>query len=462
MSSDRWLSSGLQTLYNETKDKDSRTEIRDSYARFDNSLTNRGICGYVSEKMFVSRLNGSSCWKASEAIAQGELLISEKAVCWDVIHVNTSADDATLCIWKQLVTKCEKNAKLRLRTRRMFPRNKTDVDKIRAQSCYCKIPYSKICEFCGTDGASLANTKLKEALRLYLVVKFNQMSMNMLPETWRTAFKWSKSFNVNGLFLNSSRFDHSCEPNVVRFYIGTVAVFRASRNISSGETLSISYIENEHMCDPLWVRYCELNFWCLCSRCRDEVKQCGPNLSLGQAIKASKRNNPRFSLFDTRSLISLRRLNLEQRIALSEEIVRDHFTSVAGDSPRLVFSDVSKVVSGLVLDHLHSKNFERSMHWIHFLVENCRIKDETVIPLYLLLGVLTRTAKQNRKQANLHFRKAVKVFKTVFGGDVRFFIKRYWGDIRFAVKCSNNSIKDKQFFHELRQMSSLVRKVFSS
>ncbi|KAH7647607.1 SET domain containing [Cryptosporidium bovis] len=463
VNSDLWLSSELQTLYNETKNKDSRMGIRDSYLKFEESLTDKEICGYINKKIFISGLNGSSCWKASETISQGELLISENATCWDIIHVNRSSDDTTLCVWRQLITKCEKSKKLRLRIKDMFPRNQTDINKIKTESYYCRIPYSKIKEFYEESGELFKNVKLKEALRLYLVVKFNQMSMNMLPELWKTTFKWSKSFNVNGLFLNSSYFDHSCDPNVVRFYIGTMAVFRASRNIFPNEILSISYIENEHMYDPLWVRYCELNFWCLCDKCAHEIRDNSPNLSINEAIRVSKRNNPRYTLFDTHSFISLRRLNIKERISLSEEMLRNHFVSVQKDSPRLVFNDASKIISGLIFDHIHSRNFERAIHWIKFLLENNKIKDETVIPLYLLLGVLVRTTKQNQREANLCFQKAIKVFKTVFGKDnIKFFMKRYWGDVRFAIKGSNYFIKDRKFFFELKEVSSLLRTIFLS
>lgn len=71
-----------------------------------------------------------------------------------------------------------------------------------------------------------------------------------------------------GVFPYASFFNHSCWPNIVKWYEGNVMCFRALRNISAGEELNISYISTD-LCTE--IRQLQLKkhyfFDCVCPRC---------------------------------------------------------------------------------------------------------------------------------------------------------------------------------------------------
>ena len=67
--------------------------------------------------------------------------------------------------------------------------------------------------------------------------------------------------------------NHSCRPNVNVGYMGVRQIYRASRSISKGEAITVSYIDNGNSCAK---RQAELlkgyYFSCNCDLCEEEKK----------------------------------------------------------------------------------------------------------------------------------------------------------------------------------------------
>ena len=76
-----------------------------------------------------------------------------------------------------------------------------------------------------------------------------------------------------GLYINSSFFNHSCEPNCFYFGIANMLIVKAIKNIKKGEELTVSYIEPK----PMALRKNELLKWdftCDCKYCKQEAEIC--------------------------------------------------------------------------------------------------------------------------------------------------------------------------------------------
>eukprot|EP00929_Paragymnodinium_shiwhaense_P045041 TRINITY_DN23062_c0_g1_i1.p1 TRINITY_DN23062_c0_g1~~TRINITY_DN23062_c0_g1_i1.p1 ORF type:complete len:546 (-),score=93.52 TRINITY_DN23062_c0_g1_i1:121-1650(-) len=75
------------------------------------------------------------------------------------------------------------------------------------------------------------------------------------------------------IFTTTSRFNHSCSPNVHHIWDEEAGVkcLRASRDVAAGEELCISYLAHRDLCDTTMERRGELSrqsgFWCECDVC---------------------------------------------------------------------------------------------------------------------------------------------------------------------------------------------------
>ena len=76
-----------------------------------------------------------------------------------------------------------------------------------------------------------------------------------------------------GLYINSSFFNHSCNPNCFYFGIANMLIVKAIKDIKKGEELTVSYIEPK----PMALRKNELLKWdftCDCLYCKQEAEIC--------------------------------------------------------------------------------------------------------------------------------------------------------------------------------------------
>ena len=137
----------------------------------------------------------------------------------------------------------------------------------------------------------------------YLIDKISQLSSFELKNTTKSKEERMKSFEYNednirdiistnailtlrndrkkiapielcyGLYIKSSFFNHSCEPNCFYYGIANLLIVKAIKNINKGEELTVSYIEPK----PAYMRKNELLKWefnCECKYCKEEADIC--------------------------------------------------------------------------------------------------------------------------------------------------------------------------------------------
>lgn len=462
VNNDSWLSSELQNIYSDTKHAKTRADVARAFTNFERRLSNMHAEDYISPKIVLKNDSGCKSWTAFGRISQGELLLAEKSVCWISPRIGRRPTDYTLILWKKLLHLCGNNKKLCNDLRQLFPRTQADIRKILYESKGCKIPILEIYQFFERNQYLINRIRINEAYRLYLVVKFNQMSVYMLPELWKSPVTWQDKFVVNSLYIKSSFFDHSCRPNVVRFYIGTVAVFKALRPIHQNETLSICYIENEYISDPMWVRNSELNFFCRCNVCQREGTFAffEDSHTISEANKESKRSNKRCSILSDGYLRMIQEMPPVERIVFIDRIMRERFLQNgihAGNpnTPKMVSPDASKLAGFLVHDYIYVQNHDMARFWLNVMYESIQIKDEHSIPILILQAIIS----ERRKDKIKYLTKAVRISKTVFGNNVKFFMKRYWLDIKYFSTLLIRTSRKRNLF--LRRTSYMIRNIFS-
>lgn len=462
VNNDNWLSSELQNIYNDTKHAETRFDITRAFINFERRLASMDVEDYVSQKIILNSGNECKSWTAFCNIPQGELLLAERSACWVAPRVRKESKNYTLILWKKLIITCCKDKKLSKDLKMLFPRTQADVKKILNESKRYKIPILEIYQFFERNRYLINKIRINEAYRLYLVVKFNQMSVYTLPELWKSPITWPDEFLVNSLYIKSSFFDHSCRPNVARFYIGTVAVFRALKPISQGETLSICYIENEYISDPLWVRNSELNFFCRCEVCQKEgaFSSSEDSQKISEINRKSKKSNKRCSIVSREYISLIQGMPPEERIVAIDRVLRESFLqnsirSWNSKAPKMVAPDASKLAGFLVHDYIFVRNYDLARFWLNVMYKTIHVKDEHSIPILILSGMIS----EERRDKIKYFSKAVRVSKTVFGNNVKFFMKRYWVDIKYFGSLLFRNVRERNL--SLRRTSYLVRNMFS-
>ncbi|KAK9171921.1 SET domain protein [Cryptosporidium meleagridis] len=459
---DDWLSSELQILFEDTYKSIKRDQVNKSLYDFENRLSRNRVSNYISPKVVLKSSQESNTLVAFENISKGELILAEKPLCWITTKIGDYLKDYSFILWKKLIKKCKDDKKLLKNLKWFFPRTQADIRKIRQESENYKIPIKRITRFYEDDPDLANKIRFNEALRIYLVVKYNQMSVSTLPELWKNPFYWTDIFSINSLYFKSSFLDHSCSPNVGRFYIGTVAVFRALRPIKRKETLSICYIESEYIQDPLWVRSSELNFFCRCELCQKEGRF-SPDVSISKIAeinRISRKLNKRCSLISKKYIYMLQGLSIEERISVIEDILVESFLPNErlnlSKAQKLVGLDASKLIGFLVYDYISCKNIEKAQYWLDIMYKMIHIRDEHNIPVLIIIGLISKDPEIQEK----YFRKAARISETVFGSSIKFFMKRYWLDIKLFSQMLYENKRERAHF--LRHISSMIRSTFSN
>ncbi|CAK9796407.1 SET and MYND domain-containing protein 4 [Anthophora plagiata] len=80
-------------------------------------------------------------------------------------------------------------------------------------------------------------------LHSLMVMQFNahEISELVMPRSDKTLAKAKNNFIGGGLYPTISLFNHSCNPGIIRYFVGTTMVVRAIRSISVGEDVSENY-----------------------------------------------------------------------------------------------------------------------------------------------------------------------------------------------------------------------------
>ncbi|KAK9307770.1 hypothetical protein QLX08_002008 [Tetragonisca angustula] len=76
-----------------------------------------------------------------------------------------------------------------------------------------------------------------------MIIQFNahEISELAVPKGNNTLAKAKNKFIGGGLYPTISLFNHSCNPGIIRYFVGTIMVVRAIRSIPSGEEISENY-----------------------------------------------------------------------------------------------------------------------------------------------------------------------------------------------------------------------------
>ncbi|EEA05715.1 uncharacterized protein CMU_027240 [Cryptosporidium muris RN66] len=463
---DDWLSKQIQTLFNLTKGKTTREDLELSLRKYEN-LGKLELRAYTSPYINMKKSRNSIFWCSNCFIPRGSLLLSNDPIGWCVFNNTLSRNcTGTLELWKCILTISNEDLLLCKKMKLLYPRNKKDINDIIKHNKKLGVPKSMIerewelisKKFTYKDKSKIS---LNEAIRLYLVVKYNQMGVHILPEAWNSPFKWCNSFGVNALYFDASFFNHSCCPNVSRHYIGTTVVFYSMRNIEKGEPLTISYIENEYLREPLWIRHEELNFRCFCEKCTHEENFQSNSVSreaenYENIFHASKKNNPRKTLLSKDHLDILNQLSCFQRINIINDILLDNHRMRS----KLIETEKQILIDILVLDYIKTKNYHSCLYWLKYNINNSVCKDESLIPLYIMYGII----QINTFKSTQYLYMAIELFKCLFGGHIKFFMKRYWADIKYIVKLMYRNFKREKkkiaIAKHLRQLSNYIRILF--
>ncbi|PVU89060.1 hypothetical protein BB559_005262 [Furculomyces boomerangus] len=154
-----------------------------------------------------------------------------------------------------------------------------------------KVKMAQIAMIIGKDSLNEKVFSGKDAIELFFKVNFNGF----------TIFDGDQNMVGVGLFCKAFLINHSCSPNCSPVFEGNKMVLKASKRISNGEELTISYVDIllslETRRDILYENY---NFVCNCSSCSNYSSGNLPksNLqiqNLGEDNTSSELTNSRFS-----------------------------------------------------------------------------------------------------------------------------------------------------------------------
>jgi len=106
----------------------------------------------------------------------------------------------------------------------------------------------------GTGSGSALGAAL--ALRLPEIVRCNALGLSTGSELlcFPDPSRGHAALTGLGLYHAPSFFNHSCSPNVSRFHLGDLAVFRTNRPVAPGQALCISYLGHDLLPTPLPAR----------------------------------------------------------------------------------------------------------------------------------------------------------------------------------------------------------------
>jgi len=299
----------MKITWDMMKDLNIHTKIQGTHSiNESNTFTEtkeKGKINFVSSSKFAREpIDGKGFgYVAKEKIERGSLLLVEKAYIgildveatrkypmWD--DIEGSDTDALTCEFMnsskeilELVEKTLHPLKLDEKTYSDYLKREEDMKKVRGEEEEEEEEEEK-------EGAELekyhdmqlcleklypmdSNEKCVREKRYLLQEKVRYNSLGYYTNSEQYCYgSHFKKFTGTGLYLLSSNFNHSCEPNVFRYCIGDVILFYAINDILPEEELCISYIGNDILPEDFKIRANELNrdFTCSCIKCSSESK----------------------------------------------------------------------------------------------------------------------------------------------------------------------------------------------
>ncbi len=126
----------------------------------------------------------------------------------------------------------------------LYPRSAEEVKALPPWRCQYPKIQAEINEFVESLGG-----KIKGLGRISLIVRYNAISMETSPELFCYPETTLHVLGGTALYHCPSFFNHSNLPNMLRWAVGDVMVFRTNKDVKKGEELCISYIEHIHLCE---------------------------------------------------------------------------------------------------------------------------------------------------------------------------------------------------------------------
>jgi hypothetical protein len=192
---------------------------------------------------------------ANDVIPAGTLLLSTKPIVMvldrDVdTHDSTAYNADTAYLILELAKLIHTNPSTWESVSHLFPRPH-DMGKIPHWECDPDDP--ALAQRVASTLGKLTALSAADRARIPDIVKYNALSIETCAEQLCHASRYNQLSGL-GLYNDPSLFNHACQPNVARFCIGEVAVFRTNQEVPRGDELCISYIESELLTEPLVVR----------------------------------------------------------------------------------------------------------------------------------------------------------------------------------------------------------------
>ncbi|CZR57619.1 uncharacterized protein PAC_07508 [Phialocephala subalpina] len=121
------------------------------------------------------------------------------------------------------------------------------------------------------DGAVVVDSFLVEATRLLNTFSCPRLSLDLLNP--KTSFNSSSSALSTGLWVHAAYINHSCTPNAIRSFLGSIMVIRSTRFVSKGEEIlhqyrasNAKFLKRKEIFEQNW------GFTCSCRLCTAESK----------------------------------------------------------------------------------------------------------------------------------------------------------------------------------------------
>ncbi|CEM16731.1 unnamed protein product [Vitrella brassicaformis CCMP3155] len=266
----------------------------------------------------------------------------------------------------------------------------------------------------------------REKERLKWVVSLNALGMYQQSEQFCYSKAGFDKMEAVGLFFLASFFNHSCSPNVCRYSISEWMLFHTIKPVKKGEPLTISYVEEEHLEEPLWLRRAVLaengyqRFKCVCPKCveqRDDPSQTEEGCPVMQPFQDG---------FDEELL----KLPPNQRLQHIQEV--KSAVEEALQTRRVLLSDRIQLSLMEGAAHAQLRNFdEADRAWgraYEVATEALPDNDEHLVALSTLLACCAAClppSEQSHFMLETWLATAVRIHSVCFGGGVHLYRQRY-------------------------------------
>ena len=226
------------------------------------------------------------------------------------------------------------------------------------------------------------------------------------------------TFCFSGLFKDASFFNHSNDPNISRYSVGPVTVFRTNRPIAAGEELCISYVEQEALAE-----------W----RTRPERVAAALDMDFAHADSSVESQGQINEQFDP-SWTNARRLSW---LCEEYEKARSCLEDIGGfrmSSDEKYFNfDLYKISYMMAVTYLRMSRFEDAFNaWLMALnyCENFLPPNDELTVNTLVYCALSALAAGKQYRADAFATRALAMHHIAFGEGIELFRSRYFFEFR--------------------------------